>query len=272
MTRIATTFAALREEGRAGLVPYVMAGHPVREATVPAVLALIEAGADMVELGVPFSDPVADGPTIQSAGVEALRQGVLLPDVLEMVGAIRAQAPDTPLVTMTYVNPVFSMGYESFCGAAREAGLDGMIVPDLPVEESAPLVAAADAAGLAVIGLLAPTSIPDRIDRVSAASRELIYYVSRLGVTGARASLDDDLLETLTFLRKRLALPFVVGFGISTPEHAALVGRHVDGVVVGSALVAAMHEARTPEAAADAARRFIGPLAQALRQREGARL
>ena len=165
---------------------------------------------------------------------------------------------------MTYVNPIFAMGYGSFCRAAVEHGLDGVIVPDLPAEESGDLLCAADAAGLAVVGLLAPTSIPDRMQKVCAASREMVYYVSRLGVTGARASLDDELVSNLSYLRLHLPLPFVVGFGISTPAHAALVAPHADGVVVGGALVAAYARAGTQPEASAAAMEFIAPLVDAL--------
>ncbi|MBE7560024.1 tryptophan synthase subunit alpha [bacterium] len=271
MTRITETFARLKAEHRAGLVAYVMAGHPFPEATPAIVRALILGGADMIELGVPFSDPVADGPTIQAAGQVALGQGVLLPEVFSIAKSIRSFAAQAPVLAMTYVNPIFSMGYEDFSRAAVEAGLDGVIVPDLPAEESGDLLAAADAAGLSVVGLLAPTSIPDRLQKVCAASREMVYYVSRLGVTGARASLDDELVSNLSYLRAHLPLPFVVGFGISTPEQAARVAPHADGVVVGSALVDAVKDARTPLDAAELALQFISPLADAVRQSQGAR-
>lgn len=271
MSRITETFARLKGERRAGLVAYVMAGHPFPEATPAIVSALLLGGVDIIELGVPFSDPVADGPTIQAAGQVALSRGVLLLEVLGMAHEIRSAHATAPLLAMTYVNPVYSMGYEAFSAAAARAGLDGVIVPDLPAEESGDLLAAADAAGLSVIGLLAPTSLPNRLQKVCAASREMVYYVSRLGVTGARAALDADLVASLTYLRKHLPLPYVVGFGISTPEQAAQVAAYADGVVVGSALVDAVKDAATPTEAAELAKRFVSPLVDAVRQSQGAR-
>jgi tryptophan synthase alpha chain len=270
MSRISNTFNKLKEKGRSGLVAYVMAGHPYREATVPAVLALAEAGVDLVELGVPFSDPVADGPTIQAAGQKALEEGVLIADVLDMAAQIRKTEPNLPLLTMTYVNPILSMGYESFCRTATECGVDGVIIPDLPVEESSSFLRHADKVGLDNVALLAPTSIPKRVEKVCSASRGMVYYVSRLGVTGARAALDDNLIKTLEYLRSKITLPFVVGFGISTPQHAQEVGSHANGVVIGSALVKAIDHCRNDDELRTAVHSYIDPIVAALRHSKGA--
>jgi tryptophan synthase alpha chain len=237
MSRIESRFNALARAGRKALIPYVMAGDPSPGETVPLMQALVEAGADLIELGVPFSDPMADGPVIQAAGERALAHGVALHHVLEMVNRFRRQDPDTPVLLMGYLNPIEAMGYDAFADAAAAAGVDGVLTVDLPPEESAELLSALDRTGLDPIFLTAPTTREDRLERIARAARGFIYYVSLKGVTGSDALDTASVSEKLAKLRAFTPLPLGVGFGISTPEAAARVGALADGVVVGSALV-----------------------------------
>jgi len=229
-------FAALRGRGERALIPYFTAGDPSLPVTRQLVLEAAGRGADIIELGVPFSDPLADGPVIQRATQRALAAGVTLPRVLELAREMRGDVA-TPLVFLTYYNPVLAFGLKAFCRTAVEAGVEGLIVADLPPEEAAPLRAEADPAGLDLIHLVAPTSTPERLRKIARATGSFIYMVSLTGVTGARAELPPDLARHLRALRGITTKPICVGFGISTPEHAALVGRFADGVIVGSAIV-----------------------------------
>ena len=236
MKRLEGVFAALRRRGERALIPFFTAGDPSLPVTRQLVLEAARRGADIIELGVPFSDPLADGPVIQRATQRALAAGVTLPRVLELVREMRGDVA-TPLVFLTYYNPVLAFGLKAFCRTAVEAGVDGLIVADLPPEEAAPLRAEADPAGLDLIHLVAPTSTPERMRKIARATGSFIYMVSLTGVTGARAELPPDLARHLRALRGITTKPICVGFGISTPEHAALVGRFADGVIVGSAIV-----------------------------------
>jgi tryptophan synthase alpha chain len=238
-TRITAAFARAREAGRVALIPYVMAGYPDAATSEALAVALGEAGADILELGVPFSDPMADGATIQAASHAALEQGMTLAGVLELAGRISARV-STPLVLMTYYNPIFSYGVEHFCEAASEAGVAGLIVPDLPPEEAEILQSSAAGCGMALIFLVTPTSPEQRIEqvaRVAGRSGGFIYCVSLSGVTGARASLPEHLAAFIARVRAKTSLPLAVGFGVATPEHVAEIARIADGAVVASALL-----------------------------------
>lgn len=247
--RIRQAFARARAEGRVALVPYVMAGYPDLATSEALALALLEAGADVLELGVPFSDPLADGATIQHAGQVALDHGTTLGTCLSLVGRLTTHT-QTPIVLMGYYNPIFSMGIERFCAHADAAGVAGLIVPDLPPEEAGPLVDCASQRGIELIYLVTPTSPEARIARVAQAAARtgngFIYCVSLSGVTGARAALPEHLGTFLERVRAQARLPLAVGFGISRPEHVARVGEVADGAVVASALLNAVDAA--PEA------------------------
>jgi tryptophan synthase alpha chain len=234
--RLAATFTALRERGQRALVPYFTAGDPSLAATGKLVLEAARRGADIVELGVPFSDPLADGPVIQRATQRALAAGVTLPRVLELARELRADTA-VPLVFLTYYNPLLAFGLKAFCLTAVECGVDGVIVADLPPEESGPLRLLAEPAGLDLIHLVAPTSTSERMRSIARASRGFLYMVSLTGVTGARSELPTELSQHLRTLRGLTTKPICVGFGIGTPAQAELVGRAADGVIVGSAIV-----------------------------------
>jgi tryptophan synthase alpha chain len=236
VSRIDAAFATCRQEGRSAFIPFVMAGDPDLETTVELIGALVEGGADVIELGVPFSDPIADGPVNQQAAVRALARGASLPGVLEAVARARRRW-EVPIVLFSYFNPILSQGVEEFAVRAAASGVDGVLCLDLPPEEAAPgFVDAMGKENLAPIFLLAPTSTPARVKRVDGLARGFVYYVSRTGVTGERRELAPELLREARRLRKRLHHPLAVGFGISTPEQVAEVGGVADGVVVGSAL------------------------------------
>ncbi len=238
MSRLADTFAALRARRERALIPYFTAGDPSLADTRRLVVEVVRRGADVVELGVPFSDPLADGPVIQRAGQRALAAGVTVPRVLELVRDLRSGDVEVPLVLLTYYNPILAFGLEAFARAAAGAGVDGVIVADLPPEEAGPLAAEAGRAGIDLVHMVAPTSTPARMRLIASRSRGFVYFVSLTGVTGVRAALAPDLERQLRTLRAVTTRPICVGFGISTPEHAAVIGRHADGVIVGSAVVA----------------------------------
>ena len=242
MSRIEPTFERLRAGRRKALIPYLTAGDPDPEATVAIMLAMAEAGADVIELGVPFSDPMADGPVIQQASERALAKGVGLRRVLGFVRDFRASNARTPIVLMGYANPIEAMGVEKFIGAARTAGVDGVIVVDLPAEEADPFAREAEAAGLDLVYMVAPTSTPERVRLIARRSRGFIYMVSLRGVTGERKELPPDLAAQIGALRRVTKTPVCVGFGVSTPEQVAAVGRVADGAAVGSAIVRLVEE------------------------------
>ena len=238
MNRIDRHFQEARAAGRKSLIVYVCAGDPDLPTTERLVPALAEAGADIVELGVPFSDPLADGPTIQAATGRALRSGTTLGGILELVGRLRRGGCDVPLALMGYLNPIVRMGMERFVARAAEVGVDGLIVPDLPFEESDALSASAAARGLDLVLLAAPTTPAGRLREIARQTRGFLYFVSVTGVTGARAALPADLPARLDAVRAASAAPVAVGFGISNPEQARALAAHADAVVVGSAVVA----------------------------------
>ncbi|WP_295388111.1 tryptophan synthase subunit alpha [uncultured Thiodictyon sp.] len=248
MSRIATRFASLKGHGRTALIPFVTAGDPHPATTVPLMHAMVAAGADLIELGVPFSDPMADGPVIQRATERALAQGVSLHEVLSIVRAFRVGDPDTPVVLMGYLNPIEVMGYESFAAEAAAAGVDGALVVDVPPEESTDLVAALRGHGLDLVYLLAPTSTDARIRRIGEVASGFVYYVSVKGVTGA-GSLDTDAVAArVETIKSLISLPVGVGFGIKDAATAARVAAVADAVIVGSALVSRIEELeQTPE-------------------------
>jgi tryptophan synthase alpha chain len=236
MSRIASVFAKNRHKA---LIPYITVGYPTLDTTLKAIPLLAENGADIIELGIPFSDPMADGATIQESSYQALQNGVT-PDFCLEVAKKARQKTDVPLVFMTYFNLIFSYGLDKFCHACTEAGIDGLIIPDLLPEEGVPLECAAQKEGLDLIYLLSPTSTPERIRMVAEKSRGFIYLVSVAGVTGSRNSLPADTKAFVTRVRKETKLPLCVGFGISTPEQAKQISGLADGVIVGSRLIQLM--------------------------------
>jgi len=236
MSRISERFEKLRAGGRPGLVVYVMAGDPDLETTRRLVMELERAGADVIELGVPFTDPLADGPTIQAANERSLAAGTTLDGVLDLVRELRRET-EIPILLMTYYNPVFRAGQEAVAQAARAAGVDGMLVTDLPPEEASEWKATAGRAGLDTIFLLAPTSTEERIRIAAEAASGFVYCVSRTGVTGAQAELPEELHALLDRIRAHTDQPVAVGFGVSTPEHVRQIGEWCDAAVVGSAVV-----------------------------------
>ena len=242
MSRIEQRFAELKNSRRKALIPYVTAGDPQPDITVPLMHALVEAGADLIEVGVPFSDPMADGPVIQAACERALEHHVSLHDVLDMVREFRSRDGDTPIVLMGYLNPIEAWGYDAFASAASAAGVDGVLTVDMPPEEAGELTSALRAADMDAIFLLAPTSSDERIRRVSESASGFVYYVSFKGVTGANRLDIDAVAARLDELRRHTALPLGVGFGIRDPESAAQVSHIADAVVVGSALVGRIPE------------------------------
>jgi len=250
-TRIARRFADLRRTGEMGLVAYLTAGDPSLEVTEQFVLALANAGADVIELGVPFSDPVADGPVIQRASERALRSGTTLAGVLGLVKSLRAKT-DVPLVLFSYFNPVLQMGLEKFADAAKAAGADGVLITDLTPEEAGEYRAAMSARGLDTIFLAAPTSPDERLARIAEASSGFLYLISRTGVTGPKDQLADELPALARRVRRVTQLPVAIGFGISLPGHVALLGGLADAAVVGSALVEEIERAASVDAAAAA--------------------
>lgn len=263
MNRIAHCFRELRRVGRKALIPYITAGDPHPKWTVPMLHALVAAGADIVELGVPFSDPMADGPVIQKACERALRHGLSLRGVLDLVREFRQSDHKTPLVLMGYLNPIEALGYDAFVAGAREAGVDGVLTVDLPPEEAAELAEPLKAAGIATIFLLAPTSSSTRIRRTAELAEGYLYYVSLKGVTGSAALNVAEVAEKLTEIRACTDLPVGVGFGIKDPPTAAAVARVADAVVVGSALVAKIAELADDP---DRMRQEVAALAAAMRQ------
>lgn len=263
--RIAKRFAALREAGELGIVAYVTAGDPSLEATREFVLALADAGTDVIELGVPFSDPLADGPTIQRASERALKAGATLAGILELVRRIREKS-QIPLVLFSYYNPILQMGLEKFATAAADAGVDGVLATDLSPEESGEYRRILAAQALDTIFLGAPTSTDERLASIAECSSGFLYLVSRTGVTGAKDTLPDDLPALLRRVRRFTKLPVAVGFGISLPGHISLLGGLADAAVVGSTLVAEIERAASVEEAAEALREKIKVLREAARQ------
>jgi tryptophan synthase alpha chain len=262
--RIEKCLAVLRAYGEMGIVAYITAGDPSLDATLEFVLALEEAGADVVELGVPFSDPLADGPTIQRASERALKSGASLPKILDLVSRIR-ESSQIPLVLFSYYNPILQMGLETFAAAASEAGVDGVLATDLSPEESVEYRRILTMHHLDTIFLCAPTSTDERLASIAACSSGFLYLVSRTGVTGAKDTLPDDLPALLRRVRNFTTLPIAVGFGISLPGHVTLLGGLADAAVVGSSLVAEIEHAKTTQQAAKTLRERVVILKEAAR-------
>ena len=236
-TRIARRFAALKAQGRAGLVTYLSCGDPDAETFARILAGLPKAGADLIEVGVPFSDPMADGPAIQAAGLRALKAGMTLAKALELVRAFRRGDAETPIVLMGYYNPIYRYGAERFCADAKAVGVDGLITVDLPPEEDEELHAPALAAGIDLVSLTAPTSDDKRLPVVLRRATGFVYHVSIAGITGTKSAAIADVGKAVARIRRHTPLPVAVGFGIKTPEQAADVARVADAAVVGTALV-----------------------------------
>jgi tryptophan synthase alpha chain len=263
MSRIAETFARLRAEGRVALMPYVTTGFPERESTLAVVPAMEAAGASLFELGVPFSDPLADGATVQRSTQRALANGITLADCIATVRALRERGVQAPLLLMGYYNPLLRFGVERACKELAAAGGDGWIVPDMPPEEAGDLQAAATANGLDLIMMVAPTTPEPRIAQILARASGFVYVVALTGTTGARQNLAANLADVLARVRRHTELPLVVGFGISRPEHVAEVARLAEGAIVGSATVAHL-ENLTPDTIAEGAASFVRELLSAV--------
>jgi tryptophan synthase alpha chain len=257
VSRIAATFSRLKAERRLALIAYLTVGYPRLDVTPSLVEAAAQSGADAIELGIPFSDPLADGRTIQAASQLALKQGMTVARALEAATAARKKT-DVPLLFMTYLNPILAFGLERFCRAASEAGIDGLIVPDLPPSESGDLQSAADASQIDLVFFVAPTSSEAGIEAACRAATGFVYCIAVTGVTGARAHLDEAVLPLIASVRRHTTLPVVVGFGISKFEHLAALEGKADGVIVASALLDAIGKA--PEDAAGQVSRFLREL------------
>jgi tryptophan synthase alpha chain len=269
-TRIDTRFAALKAEGRAALVTFTMAGDPGFDASLEILKALPGAGADVIEIGMPFSDPMADGPPIQAAGLRALKAGQTLKKTLALVAEFRKADPDTPLVLMGYYNPIYIYGVDKFLKHVLAAGVDGLIVVDLPPEEDAELCLPAMKAGVNFIRLATPTTDDKRLPAVLANTSGFVYYVSVTGITGAAAPDFDAVSSAVARIKRHTKLPVAVGFGVKTAEHARAVAKGADGVVVGSALVEAVRlsldsEARATEKTVSSVTKLVRELAEGVR-------
>jgi tryptophan synthase alpha chain len=262
LTRISKRFVVLRSANELGIVAYITAGDPSLEATEKFVLALARAGADVIELGVPFSDPLADGPTIQRASERALKSGTTLAGVIDVVRRIRRRS-DAPLILFSYYNPILQMGLKEFARAASEAGADGVLATDLTPEESADYRRALAAHNLDTIFLGAPTSTDERLTKIAAVSSGFLYLISRTGVTGAKDALPDDLPALVRRARSVTHLPIAVGFGISLPGHVSVLGGLADAAVIGSALVSEIERAQSVDAACSGLAQRIRTLKQA---------
>ena len=265
MSRLQSRFAELKQQNRAALVTFVTAGDPDYASSLEILKGLPAAGADVIELGMPFTDPMADGPAIQLANIRALAAKQNLPKTLQMVREFRATDSRIPLVLMGYYNPIFAYGVERFIADAKEAGVDGLIIVDLPPEHNDELCEPAQAAGLDFIRLTTPTTDDQRLPTVLNGSSGFVYYVSVAGVTGAGAATMDHVEQAVARLRRHTDLPLCIGFGIRTPEHAAEVARRADGVVVGSALVDQIAKAESPAQAIDGVLSLCAQLAEGVR-------
>jgi len=262
--RIHDHFEKLRAKGEKALVPFLTAGDPDLETTEALVLAMVEAGADVIELGVPFSDPTAEGPTIQRSSARALARGTSLRAILRLVDRLRPKV-DVPLVLMGYANPIHAMGGKAFATAAAEVGVDGIIIPDLTPEDGKPWLDPCREAGIDPILLASPTTRPERLAMLVRETRGFLYYVSLQGVTGARSALARGIEEKVRLAQSLGDVPVCVGFGVGTPEHAATIGAFADGVVVGSAIVDRIEAAASKEAAVEDVARFVASLKAPLR-------
>ncbi len=266
--RLAQKFKQIESEGRVGLILFLTAGFPDMDATLELVPALAQAGADCIELGVPFSDPLADGLTIQASSYHALRNGVTLDSCIKLVDKLRDRVPDTPLILFGYYNPILSYGLPKFGQDAHRVGLDGVIIADLPPDESAPLAEECKPQGIHIIPLLAPTSTDVRIERACQAASGFIYCVSLTGVTGAREELPSGVFRLLERVRRYTQLPLAAGFGISRREHVEALGRNAQAAVVGSALIRIVMDSPRKELI-DRAQRYVLELSGAIPSLKG---
>jgi len=261
LEHITQTFSALRQQGRAALMPYFTLGYPTLQDSLEVVESIAHCGADLIELGIPFSDPLADGPTIQRSTQVALEQGISVAHCLEAVVQIRRRGVEQPLLLMGYINPILAYGIQRYTSTAAAAGADGLIVPDLPLEEAGPLEIACRASGLALVYLVSPASPPERVAALASHTTGFLYLVSLTGVTGARSQLTAGLAEFVARVREAAHTPLAVGFGISTPEQAREVAGIADGVIIGSALINAVDDSTDP---AGGAAKFVSQVRAAL--------
>jgi len=268
MSRIDSTFRKLKRKGGKALIPYIMAGDPDINTTEELILEIERSGGDIIELGVPFTDPLADGPTIQKASYRALQNKVRLRDVLSLVKGVREKT-GIPLVLMTYYNPVFKYGNEAFVRDAITSGVDGVIIPDLPVEEARDFIMSSKRDGLDTIFLLAPTSTPERIRMVARASSGFIYYVSITGITGAKIQEIDSIKRHIERIREVTEKPIAVGFGISTAEEARRISEWADGIIVGSAIVRIIEENHGDPSLVSRVGEFVKDLSQGIKGAQG---
>ncbi|MCC7201963.1 MAG: tryptophan synthase subunit alpha [Nitrospirae bacterium] len=263
MGRIEETFQRLKSDNDKALITYIMAGDPDLDTTGFLIETIVKAGSDIIELGVPFSDPVADGPTIQAASARALKSGTTLKGVLSLVKKVRKKV-DVPIIIMTYYNIIFQYGLKKFTVDAVRSGVDGAIIPDLPPEESSEFVGHAREAGLATVFLLAPTSTEERIKKVTGSASGFVYYVSMTGITGGRLANMQEIKEKIPQIQMHTDLPVAVGFGISGPEAARKISRWADGVIVGSAVVRIVGDNRGRKQLLSKVGKFVGSLKGAL--------
>jgi len=263
MSRISQTFESLRRKGEKALIPFVTAGYPDLATTEKLIYEIEKNGADLLELGVPFSDPMADGPVIQYSSERALQKGTNLKMILALVKTVRLKT-DMPIILMGYFNPFFSYGLKRFTEDAKRVGVDGVLVVDLPPEEAGDMITHAGAVGLDLIFLLAPTSDQKRINLIVKNATGFIYYVSLTGVTGIRSSLDRDIRKQVTRIKKITSIPIGVGFGISTPQQAKTIAKWADAVVVGSALIKKIKESKSPKAIVANVGKLIKSLKEAI--------
>jgi tryptophan synthase alpha chain len=265
MSRIEARFAQLKQEGRAGLVAFITAGDPDLETSQRILDGLPAAGADVIELGMPFTDPMADGPAVQVSSLRALKAGMTLRKTLDLVARFRTKDNVTPIVLMGYYNPIHNMGVEAFCAAAGKAGVDGLIIVDLPPEEDGDLRGPAAKAGISIIRLATPTTDDKRLPRVLDGASGFLYYVSITGTTGAAAPDTDAVAQAVKRIKQTCKIPVAVGFGIRTPEQAAAIGRAADAAVVGSAVVNEVAAAKSPDEAVSRVHGLVKQLAEGVR-------
>ena len=259
--RIDSTFSALRSKDRSALIPFIMAGDPDLETTGELLKVLPGAGADLIEIGMPFSDPVADGPTIQAAGQRALQTQTTLENIFKTVKEFREQNTTTPIILMGYYNPIYRYGIDTFCRHAKDAGIDGMIIVDLPPEEEGEFIPFAQHENLCLIKLITPTSDHTRLKTILKTASGFVYYVAVAGITGDTSASYESIQTAISNIKNQTDLPIAVGFGIKTPDDAKTIGQYADGVVVGSALIQKMTESNNP---IQSAKDFITHLASAL--------
>lgn len=265
MTRIDNAFAAAKKQKRAALITFIMGGDHGLGATADLLRALPDAGADIIEVGIPFSDPMADGPTIQAAGLRALKAGATLAGILKTVSAWRKGNKTTPVVLMGYYNPIYRYGIEKFCKDATKAGVDGLIIVDLPPEEEGEVRPYIDASPIKLIRLIAPTTPDKRLYNILKTAEGFVYFISMTGVTGGASANISMTKEYVAHLRRFTKTPIAVGFGIRTVEQAKKIGRFASAIVVGSAIISVMEKKKTKKTAVKAAATFVGQLAKALR-------